>query len=151
MVIWLIFAILIAAAFGNGITYFILMNEAGSLVTGILLIAKSILVFLVSAFLFCDQHIEQCFSGWKALSSFVIVAGVSMFVVASPAPESTVSVPRSSHTDESDHKNQPLYSASASLVSLDEHHHHHSHHNDRTTKDDDSDDSDDGGSSYDLE
>lgn len=119
LIIWLILALLVAGSFGNGVTYFILINEAGSLVTGVLMIAKSILVFIASAMLFCDQHVEQCFTFSKALSSSVIIAGVVMFVVFSPAPAATLTLPTSSSSssskfDEEDAEDERRNSSSSS-------------------------------------
>lgn len=78
----LLIVVLVLSSFVNSVSFFSLISSAGATTTGLLLVSRSVVVFLLSALLFCSSHHEQCLSLPKALSCFLITAGVLLFLLA---------------------------------------------------------------------
>lgn len=56
--------------------YFELIATTGSVSTGVLAALRAVSVFVFSSLLFCGTHHEQCFNGWKGLSTVFVMAGL---------------------------------------------------------------------------
>ena len=95
---WIVIVILcvalIASGLGHSITYFQLMGTVGAVSTGILqslrsgnyfernhsIFDRAVSVFVISSILFCNQHEEQCFNGYKSVSVICVILGVLYFI-----------------------------------------------------------------------
>jgi hypothetical protein len=79
VVIIMIYITLVLSGFGHSLTYFRLLGTVGSVSTGILNSLRAISVFGLSAWLFCSQYPNQCFTFNKGLSACVVVVGILYF------------------------------------------------------------------------
>lgn len=72
-------------ALAHNLAYFAIVGEVGSVTAGVLQALRAVVVFLVSAVLYCSLHSEQCFTFGKALSCLIVIGGVFFFTISPPA------------------------------------------------------------------
>ncbi|ORX97917.1 hypothetical protein K493DRAFT_406759 [Basidiobolus meristosporus CBS 931.73] len=73
------YGLLVLASFGHSFTYFRLLGSVGAVSTGVLQALRAISVFLASSFAFCSRDTHQCFTREKAISTAIVVMGVTGF------------------------------------------------------------------------
>jgi len=76
-----LYAVLVITAFLHSWTYYKLLNFTGSVSTGILQSLRAIGVFMLSSWLYCAKHSEQCMNQSKIISAVVVVSGVLYFTL----------------------------------------------------------------------
>jgi hypothetical protein len=86
---WALFAIWLLLAFSNGAhnqSMYAMLQMSDSITLCMLQGLRAVLVFFISAALYCsDDAPEQCFSEAKAVSALIVIAGVICYARSSPA------------------------------------------------------------------
>ena len=83
-IVW-VFLALCGVNVAHNSAYFVIVEEEGSVTTGLLQSLRAVAVFFASALMYCHVHAEQCMTLNKALSAFVVVGGVIAFLVSPSA------------------------------------------------------------------
>ena len=78
-VIWVSYIVLAVSSLVHAVTFFSLIQRVGSTTTGVLKGVQSVLVFVLSHYLFCSVSQAQCFTETKGVSLGLVLLGVFLY------------------------------------------------------------------------
>lgn len=87
-IFFLYFLFLVSEAFYN-YTYFVIIETSGAVTGGVMQGLRAVLVFSMSAVLFCDLKQSQCFDTIKGISAFIVIGGVMIYALVSRFEDSS--------------------------------------------------------------
>jgi len=74
-----LYSTLVLSAFIHNWNYFFLLRHSGAVTTGVISALRAIGVFIVSGWLFCNDHASQCMTMQKSIAACVVAGGVLLY------------------------------------------------------------------------
>eukprot|EP00287_Rhodomonas_sp_CCMP768_P028480 CAMPEP_0202856250 /NCGR_PEP_ID=MMETSP1389-20130828/91935_1 /ASSEMBLY_ACC=CAM_ASM_000865 /TAXON_ID=302021 /ORGANISM="Rhodomonas sp., Strain CCMP768" /LENGTH=450 /DNA_ID=CAMNT_0049534895 /DNA_START=162 /DNA_END=1515 /DNA_ORIENTATION=- len=75
----MLYSTLVLSAFIHNWNYFFLLRHSGAVTTGVISALRAIGVFIVSGWLFCNDHASQCMTVQKSIAACVVAGGVLLY------------------------------------------------------------------------
>jgi len=80
------YSFIMVSAFFHSYSYYRLLHKVGSISTGLLQSIRAVSVFIASHIFFCGDHMEQCMTKQKILSTIIVFSGVTGYTLTSQPP-----------------------------------------------------------------